>query len=158
MKKLSHPSNWEKNEMAGEDWLKGFRRRNDNLSLRQPESASRARAMAFNKINVNAFFENVKQVLNSDENISPRSVWNLNETGLTIATKSAQVLAKKGSKLVGRTSSTELGENIFLLFFIFISIFILLTRRKATEALIHRVSNYPDLLPEMPRYCCPLVI
>ena len=28
--------------------------------------------------------------------------------------------------------------------FIFISIFILLTRRKATEALIHRVGNYPD--------------
>ena len=23
---------------------------------------------------------------------------------------------------------------------------------------IHRVSNYSDLLPEMPRYCCPLVI
>ena len=23
---------------------------------------------------------------------------------------------------------------------------------------IHRVSNYPDLLPEMPRYCCLLVI
>ena len=23
---------------------------------------------------------------------------------------------------------------------------------------IYRVSNYPDLLPEMPRYCCPLVI
>ena len=23
---------------------------------------------------------------------------------------------------------------------------------------IHRVSNYPDLLPKMPRYCCPLVI
>ena len=23
---------------------------------------------------------------------------------------------------------------------------------------IHRVSNYPDLLLEMPRYCCPLVI
>ena len=43
-------------------------------------------------------------------------------------------------------------------FFLFISIFILLTRRKATEALIHRVSNYPDLLPEIPKYCCPLVI
>ena len=36
------------------------------------------------------------------------------------------------------------------------SIFVLLTRRKATEALIHRVGNYPDLLPEIPRYCCPL--
>ena len=22
---------------------------------------------------------------------------------------------------------------------------------------MHRVSNYPDLLPEMPKYCCPLV-
>ena len=39
-----------------------------------------------------------------------------------------------------------------------ISIFILLTRRKATEALIHRVGNYPDLLSEMPRYCYPLKI
>ena len=42
--------------------------------------------------------------------------------------------------------------------FYFISIFILLPRRKATEALIHRVGNYLDLLPDIPRYCCPLVI
>ena len=42
--------------------------------------------------------------------------------------------------------------------FFFISILILLTCRKATEALIHRVSDYPNLLPEMPKYCCPLVI
>ena len=25
-------------------------------------------------------------------------------------------------------------------------------------AAIHRVCNYPDLLPEMPRYCCPVEI
>ena len=41
-----------------------------------------------------------------------------------------------------------------ILFFLLFSTVILLTRRKATEALIHRVGNYPDLLPEMPRYCC----
>ena len=41
----------------------------------------------------------------------------------------------------------------YFIYFIFIFIF-----RKATEALIHRVGNYPDLLPEIPRYCCPLVI
>ena len=40
----------------------------------------------------------------------------------------------------------------------FISIFIFLIPRKATEALIYRASNYPNLLPEMPRYCCPLKI
>ena len=46
-------------------------------------------------------------------------------------------------------------QKFFILIF-FISIFILLTRRKATEA--HRVRKYPDLLPEISRYCCPLVI
>ena len=102
MKKLPHPSNWKKNDMAGEDWLKRFRRRKDNLSPSQPESTSRARAMAFNKTKVNTFFENVKQALNSDKNVFPRSVWNLDKTGLTTVTKSAQVLAEKESKQVGR--------------------------------------------------------
>ena len=44
------------------------------------------------------------------------------------------------------------------LFFYFIFIFILQICRKAKEALIHRASNYPDLLPKMPRYCYPLEI
>ena len=39
-----------------------------------------------------------------------------------------------------------------------ISIFILLSRRKATEALIHSASSYPSLLLEMSLYCCPLLI
>ena len=47
-------------------------------------------------------------------------------------------------------------DFIYLIYFI--SIFILLTHRKATEVLIHSVGNYPDLLPEMPKYCCPLKI
>ena len=50
-------------------------------------------------------------------------------------------------------------DDFFYFYFIyFISIFILLNRRKATEALIHRVGNYPDLLSEIPRYCYPLVV
>ena len=49
-------------------------------------------------------------------------------------------------------------NNLFIHLIFYISIFILLTRKKATEALICRVRNYPDLLPKMPRYCCPLVI
>ena len=36
----------------------------------------------------------------------------------------------------------------------FISIFILLTYKKVMEGLIHKASNYPDLLLEIPRYCC----
>ena len=30
--------------------------------------------------------------------------------------------------------------------------------QESDRGAIHRVGNYPDLLPEMPRYCCPLVI
>ena len=29
--------------------------------------------------------------------------------------------------------------------------------QESDRGAIHRVSNYPDLFPEMPRYCCPLV-
>ena len=56
------------------------------------------------------------------------------------------------------TSDTQKAEIYIYFFVYFISIFILLTRRKATGALIHRVDNYPDLLPQMPRYCYALVI
>ena len=40
--------------------------------------------------------------------------------------------------------------------FDYIFIFILLNRKKAREARIRRVSDYPNLLPEMPKYCCSL--
>ena len=41
------PESWQKNGCAGEDWLKGFRRRVGDLSLRTPELISLAQAMAF---------------------------------------------------------------------------------------------------------------
>ena len=64
----------------------------------------------------------------------------------------------KETELKNRTVWRKTKRCGYFIYFYFISIFILLTRRKATEALIHRVGNYPDLLPEIPRYCCLLVI
>ena len=49
-------------------------------------------------------------------------------------------------------------SQLYMIFFYFISIFILLTCRKATEVLINRARNYPNLLLEMPRYCSLLGI
>ena len=66
--------------------------------------------------------------------------------------KSDSLSQKKRYKIV----ESEL--ELFFILFYFTSILILLTRRKATEALIHKLGNYPDLLPEIPGYCCPLVI
>ena len=43
-------------------------------------------------------------------------------------------------------------------FFLYINLYIYPPdSQESDEGAIHRVSNYPDLLPEMPRYCCPLV-
>ena len=60
--------------------------------------------------------------------------------------------------ITNRAGLKKLKESILLLYYFIISIFILLARTKATEALTYRVSNYPNLLSEMPRYCCPLEI
>lgn len=53
-----YPALWEKNEMAGEVWLKLFMQRHPNLSLRLPQATGTARATSFNKSNVDAFFKN----------------------------------------------------------------------------------------------------
>ena len=52
------PNIWTINEAAGEDWLKGFKRRHSSITLRKPEATSRARASAFNQYNVGEFFNN----------------------------------------------------------------------------------------------------
>ena len=65
-------------------------------------------------------------------------------------------------------SGTSLGRRIVresrkmerwdILFFYFISTLYIYPphSQESNEGAIHRVSNYPDLIPEVPRYCCPL--
>lgn len=43
------PNNWEINETAGIEWMKGYKSRHQDLSLRKPENTSLARALAFNE-------------------------------------------------------------------------------------------------------------
>lgn len=50
-----HPFNNEKKE-AGKDWVQSFLKRHPELSIRQPESTSAARAAGFNKQAVEQFF------------------------------------------------------------------------------------------------------
>ena len=56
------PDLWYTKQMAGEDWLKGFHKRMKDLSVRKPESTSLVRAMVFNRYNVKAFFNNLKNI------------------------------------------------------------------------------------------------
>ena len=101
------PNNWREKEAAGEDWLRGSRKRSGNLPLRNPESTSLTRSIGFNHPAVNAFFCNLKDVLIRDDIICPQNMWNLDEMGVSTVAKPGKVLAEEGVKQIGRISSAE---------------------------------------------------
>ena len=111
-KNIKIPQNWIRDEAAGENWLKGFRKRKAGITLRQPEPTSLARAAAFTRQNVEKFFHNLREVYTRGNNICPDNIFNLEETGVSTVQKPRQVFAQAGTKQVGRITSGERGENV----------------------------------------------
>lgn len=94
---------------AGNDWLKGFRQRHPDITLRAPESTSTARARAFNKPVVDKFYATLKSVQDA-KNIPAHRIYNVDETSVcTVPTKNTKVFAKTGRKQVARVTSAERG-------------------------------------------------
>ena len=48
----------------------------------------------------------------SENSISPQNIFNMDETGVQLCTRSEQVIAEKGSKRVPQLSSGEKGETV----------------------------------------------
>ncbi|GFN79162.1 tigger transposable element-derived protein 6-like protein [Plakobranchus ocellatus] len=69
------PDSWRTQKSAGKDWLKGFKSRHAQLSIRTPEPTSIARATAFNKTNVGPFFDKLKQ-LYEELSLTPERIYN----------------------------------------------------------------------------------
>ncbi|XP_015435159.1 PREDICTED: uncharacterized protein LOC107190790 [Dufourea novaeangliae] len=108
--KIKHPFSTEKG-IAGIDWLRGFRKRNPNISLRTPESTSAARARAFNKPVVDTFFLTLKNI-QEEHSFPSHRIFNVDETSLsTVPTKNTKVFAKTGRKQVARVTSSERGDT-----------------------------------------------
>ena len=96
-------------KMAGKVWLQSFIQRN-RLAIRVPEPTSAARARAFNKHNVDSFF-NLLEGLQEQFSFPPSKIYNVDETGISnVPNHVSKVIALKGKKQVGALSSAERGE------------------------------------------------
>ncbi|CAH1974111.1 unnamed protein product [Acanthoscelides obtectus] len=63
---LKHNFNTDK-RMAGKKWYYGFMSRHKEISLRQPEKTSMARAAGFSKARVDKFYELLKTICEEDK-------------------------------------------------------------------------------------------
>lgn len=89
---INVPELWKKDEMAGFEWLRLFRRRSPDLSLKKPEACSLARATSFNRENVSKFFENLKNVMERHPAFGNGCrIYNLDETSTTTVQKPQKV-------------------------------------------------------------------
>ena len=105
-----YPETWDKNCEAGMESFYGLMKRNLNLSIRMPEATSIARATAFNRYNVNMFFDNYESILTRPNvMLEPHWIWNLDETGVKTVQGTSKVLSEKGIKQVGQLTSAERG-------------------------------------------------
>ncbi|XP_039304400.1 uncharacterized protein LOC105204509 [Solenopsis invicta] len=110
---LPVPNNWTNTKMAGEDWFQHFMTRHSRLSIRKPQAASLARATSFNRTTVRVFFTQLKSVYDRLK-LVPRSIWNMDETGVSTVQTPQRIVSRRGFKQVGRIISAERGPLVTL--------------------------------------------
>ena len=67
--------------------------------------------MAFNRHNVQLFFDDIKAIYETLKP-SPMRIWNLDETGVNTVPTSKQMLCQEGMKQIGQIKSKERGINV----------------------------------------------
>ncbi|KAG8223060.1 hypothetical protein J437_LFUL002008 [Ladona fulva] len=106
------PHRFSENErIAGKDWLYGFLKRNQSVSVRKPEATSINRITGFDREEVNKFYDNLESTLSKSQ-FTPDRIFNADETGITTVQDPGKILATKGKKQVGSVTSWERGKLV----------------------------------------------
>ncbi|KAF2894733.1 hypothetical protein ILUMI_11439 [Ignelater luminosus] len=111
---LKRPAAWLENEMAGEEWFRSFMNRNPSPSVGVAQATSLSRATSFNKTNVEAFYDNLQNVMGR-HTYEPQDIYNLDETGVTTVQK-PDIVARRGIRQVGALPSAERGTLVTVAF------------------------------------------
>lgn len=99
-------------KMAGRDWVESFLKRHPDLTLRQSTATSLARVIGFNKVQVDRFYQNLKEIYDRHK-FKPNRIYNVDETGMsTVPKKTPKVVSTKGKKVVGKVVSAERGITV----------------------------------------------
>ena len=111
--------NWEKKRIAGFDWFLLFKFKY-GLSVRKPEATSLALAIAFNRHTVGKFFDQLGDLYDRYK-FEMHDIYNLDETGCTIAQQSGGMVAATGKKCIGSVTSAERGELVTVFYAVGVS-------------------------------------
>ena len=94
---------------AGRTWLKYFFHQNPQVKTKMSQNLSICHAMAANKVQINKFFDQLKDWLTKWKlEYSPNSIWNVDECSLGDEPKSQKVVGVTGE----RTFQTVVDEKV----------------------------------------------
>ena len=108
-----------KNNTPSSQWLKGFLKRNPNISFRTPSTISRASANVSSNdilnyiVGVQSYLEKIGKLHLLDD---PTAWGNSDETGIDLNPVPSQVLAQKGGKNVYRVETAKPKERVSVMY------------------------------------------
>ena len=103
-----------RNGIPGKDWVDGFKRRHQELSLRSPTPLNSVRARMLNPEVTRKYFADLHKTLDElSLTKSPEKIWNIDETNVSLTHKPSKVLAECGQRNVpGRVGNCRDGVTV----------------------------------------------
>lgn len=103
-----------KKNVPGKDWWKGFKKRNDSITLRSPEKLTSIRARGLNQSSVGSYFFDLYQILEDNSLTNkPHHIWNMDEKGVSMEHNPVKVVASKSARNIpGRVANTRTSNTI----------------------------------------------